>query len=105
MASIAIMVGGAIVNATAFVCGSYLTSYLSGGSNADEERKRHDLAVEKYQAAYEKYEENRTKLLDWIAANDRLNIEAKQNFTNTDYALKLFNKTHKEQLDLREPEF
>ena len=28
---------------------------------------RHDLTVEKYQAAYEKYQENRAKLLDWIA--------------------------------------
>ena len=86
MASIAIMIGGAIINATAFVGGSYLAKYLSGGSNAEEERKRHDLAVEKYQAAYEKYEENRTKLLDWLAANDRMKSEAKQNFENTDYA-------------------
>ena len=35
MASIAIMIGGAIVNATAFVGGSYLAKYLSGDS-ADE---------------------------------------------------------------------
>ena len=50
MASIAIMIGGAIINGTAFVGGRYLAKYLSGGSNAIEERKRHDLAVEKYQA-------------------------------------------------------
>ena len=65
MASIAIMVGGAmqcLVNATAFVGGSYLARFLSGGGKAvitEEERKRHVLAVEreieKYQAAYEKY--------------------------------------------------
>ena len=48
MASIAIMIEGAIVNATAFVDGSYLAKFLTGGSNAEEERKRHDLAVEKY---------------------------------------------------------
>ena len=47
MVSIAIMNGGAIMTATAFVGGSYLAKYLSGGSNAEEERKRHDLAVEK----------------------------------------------------------
>ena len=80
------MIGGAIINATAFVGGSYLAKYLSGKSNAEEERKRHDLAVEKYQAAYEKNEENRTKLIDWIATNDRMKTEAKQNFENTDYA-------------------
>ena len=30
MASIAIMIGGALINATAFVVGSYLAEYLSG---------------------------------------------------------------------------
>ena len=38
MASIAIMIGGAIVNATSFVGGSYLAKLLSGGSNSEEER-------------------------------------------------------------------
>ena len=90
---------------TAFVGGSYLAISLSGGSNAEEERKRHDLAVEKYQAAYEKYEENRIKLLDWISANDRIKGNAKQNFANIDYALKLYNKVHSEKLNLEEPEF
>ena len=42
------MIGGAIINAT-FVGGSYLAKYLSGSSDSDEEKKRHDLAVEKYQ--------------------------------------------------------
>ena len=49
MASIALMIGGAIINATTFVGGSYLAKYLSGSSDSDEEKKRHDLAVEKYQ--------------------------------------------------------
>ena len=37
-------------------------------------KKRHDLTVEKYQAAYEKYQENRTKLLDWIATPESKQI-------------------------------
>ena len=106
MASIAIMIGGALINATAFVGGSYLAKYLSGDKNSvEEEKKRHDLAVEKYQAAYEKYQENRTKLLDWIAANDRIKKEANQNFVDTDFALKLYNKAHSEELDMKEPHF
>ena len=40
MASIAIMVGGTIISATAFLSGSYLARYLSGGSDHDEEKKR-----------------------------------------------------------------
>ena len=45
MASIAIMIGGAILNATKFVGGSYLAKYMSG-DDAGVERKRHDLALE-----------------------------------------------------------
>ena len=47
MASIVIMIGGAVINVTAFTSGSYLTEYLSGDQNSAEEEKRHDLAVEK----------------------------------------------------------
>ena len=47
MASIVIMIGGAVINVTAFAGGSYLTEYLSGDQNSSEEEKRHDLAVEK----------------------------------------------------------
>ena len=104
MASIALMIGGAIINAT-FVGGSYLAKYLSGSSDSDEEKKRHDLAVEKYQKEYEKYEENRAKLNDWIMTNDRIKDEAKKNLENTDYALKLYNKIHQDDLSLREPQF
>ena len=105
MASIALMIGGAIINATTFVGGSYLAKYLSGSSDSDEEKKRHDLAVEKYQREYEEYEENRAKLNDWIMTNDRIKDEAKENFKNTDYALKLYNKIHQDDLSLREPQF
>ena len=105
MASISLMIGGAIINATTFVGGSYLAKYLSGSSDSDEEKKRHDLAVEKYQKEYEEYEENRAKLNDWIMTNDRIKDEAKENFKNTDYALKLYNKIHQDDLNLREPQF
>ena len=105
MASIALMIGGAIINATTFVGGSYLAKYLSGSSDSDEEKKRHDLAVDKYQKEYEEYEENRAKLNDWIMTNDRIKDEAKENFKNTDYALKLYNKIHQDDLSLREPQF
>ena len=44
--------------------------------------------MEQYQKAYEKYQENRTKLFDWIATNDRVKEQEKQYFEDTDYALK-----------------
>ena len=42
------MIGGALINATALVGGSSLAKYLSGDQNsAEEEKKRHDLTVER----------------------------------------------------------
>ena len=49
MASIAITIFGSIISVTAFIRRSYLAKYLSGSSDSDEEKKRHELAVEKYQ--------------------------------------------------------
>ena len=95
MASIAIMAGGAVLNAAAFIGGNYLARALGGGDKAAlDEKVRHDKALEAYQAAYAKYSRDRTKLLDWIATNTLIKAEAKQNFTNTDYAFKLYNQAH-----------
>ena len=65
------MIGGTPNNTTSFVSGQY----LGGDQNsAEKEKMRHDLTVEKYQAAYEKYQENRAKLLDWIATPESKQI-------------------------------
>ena len=45
MASIAILIGGALVNALAFTGSSHLFHRLSA-DNIDAERKRHDAAIE-----------------------------------------------------------
>ena len=58
--------------------GSYLVNFLSE-DQIEEEKKRHDIAVEKYRVAYEKNQENRTNFLDWIATV-RVKEQAKQNF-------------------------
>ena len=89
------MAGGAVLNAAAFIGGNYLARALGGGDKAAlDEKLRHDKALEAYQAAYAKYSRDRTKLLDWIATNTQIKAEAKQNFTNTDYAFKLYNQAH-----------
>ena len=98
MASIAIMIGGAVLNATAFIGGNYLARALGGGDKAAlAEKKCHDKALEDYQAAYAKYTRDRTQLLDWIATNAQTKEQAKQNFTNTDYAFKLYNQAHPDE--------
>ena len=104
MASIAIMVGGAVLNASPFIGGNYLARALGGGDKAAlEEKVRHDKALEEYQAAYAKYTRDRTKLLDWIATNAQIKAEAKQNFTNTDYAFKLYNQAHPDKIMIPPP--
>ena len=108
MASIAIMAGGAVLNAAAFIGGKYLARALGGGDKAAlDEKVLHDKALEVYQAAYAKYSHDRTKLLDWIATNTQIKAEAKQNFTNTDYAFKLYNQAHpeKQMIPPKEPKF
>ena len=96
MASIAIMIGGAVLNSAAFTGGNYLAKYLASdhGQAALAVKMRHDKALEAYQAAMEKYTRERTQLLDWIETNREINDQAKQNFTNTDHAFKLYNQAH-----------
>ena len=79
--------------------GNYLARYLSGDDPkaALEEKKRHDKGLEAYQAACAKYEKDRTKLLDWIETQHENKELAKQNFTNTDYAFKLYNRMHQDE--------
>ena len=48
MASVAMLIGGALVNTLAFTGSSYLFHRLSKDS-IDTERKRHDVAIEKLQ--------------------------------------------------------
>ena len=108
MASIAIMIGGAVLNTTAFIGGNYLVRALSGGDKAAlEEKKGRDKALGDYQAAYTKYTRDQTQLLDWIATNAQTKEQLKQNFTNTDYAFKLYNQAHPDEqmVPPKEPKF
>ena len=50
MASVAMLIEGALVNALAFTGSSYLFHRLSA-ANIDAERKRHDVVIEKLQKA------------------------------------------------------
>ena len=65
MATIALMIRGAIINASAFSGGNYLAHYLSGNGKAAQAKKTwHDKALEAYHAAMATYTRERTKLLD-----------------------------------------
>ena len=106
MASIAIVIGGAALNATSFIGGNYLVRYLSGDdkARAEKERERHDHALEKYNEAVERFREGQEKLQDFIAENDRLKHQTSQNLVNVYNALKLYNQTDNEKIALKEPQ-
>ena len=97
MASIAIMIGGAVLNATAFIGGSYLAKALGGQSESErlEEQKRHDRALEKHQSDVEAWQKERQQYRDWLDENYRNKVIADKNFENTDYAFKLYSQTHR----------
>ena len=65
MASVAMLVGGALVNTLAFSGSNYLFSMLRS-SGVDEERKRHDKAIEQLQSATAEWSKKRTECLDWL---------------------------------------
>ena len=62
MATIALMVGGAITNALAFSGSNFLFSQMSGAA----ERKRHNLAMENLQHERDTWNEERLERIDYI---------------------------------------
>jgi len=88
MATIGILIGGAIINAAAFTGGNALYRALEGDDKAGEERKRHDLAQEKLAKDNVAWSEARLQYIDYI---NQQRIKAKQtnmDFSSVDYALR-----------------
>ena len=61
MASLIALAGGAVINALTFSGSNFLFHKLS---SSDEERKRHDLAIEAYQRDHNKWIEKRQEEID-----------------------------------------
>ena len=93
MASIAIMVGAAIVNAVAFTAGNALYDKFGRGDGSDE-RLRHDKAIEDLQKASTEWSEKRTATLDWINTKLHEKSDARNAFDDVDKALDFYNETH-----------
>ena len=98
----AMMVGGAIVNALAFTGGNYLFSHM--GSHSDEERERHDKAVEQLEAAQVAWNKKRTERLDFINEQMQKEHHAEQTFDDVDQAMKQYYYVTGKQLDPLPPE-
>ena len=87
MASVAMLVGGALVNALAFSGSNYLFSTLRR-TGVDEERKRHDKAIEKLQSATTEWSKRRTERLDWLNEELRRQNHAEKTFHDVDVAIR-----------------
>ena len=82
MASLLFTVGGAVVNALAFSGTNFFFSSLT--DHGADERKRHDLAIEKLQREREECNRDRMKRLDFINKRLREENEAKIYINNVD---------------------
>jgi len=92
MASVAIMVGAAIVNAIAFMAGNALYDKYGRGDEA-EERLKHK-ATEELQKASVEWNKKRSEQLDWINSKLREKNVARAVFDDVDKALDFYNETY-----------
>ena len=91
MASVAMLIGGALANALAFTGSSYLFHKLSKDS-IDAERKRHDLAIEKLQKAQIEWTHKRQQRIDFINNQLRLERKAEVKFTELNDAMREYHE-------------
>ena len=103
MASVALLVGGALVNALAFSGNNYLFSKLQKSSGIDEERKRHDKVVEQLQAAQVALSRRRAERLDWINNMLRHQHHAVQTFRDVVVAMHEYSRVNGKNLDPLDP--
>ncbi len=94
------IIGSAIVNAFAFTGGGYLFRHLDKNSSI-EEQKRHNLATEKLNEKTVKYNEMKSKYLNYINSELYKQNISHRDFQNTDEAMRLYNSfTNTEKLYL-----
>ena len=87
MASITMLIRGALANAQASTGSSYLFHKLSA-DNIDAERKRHDAAIEELQKAQIEWTHKCQDRIDFINKQLRLERKAETKFTELNEAMK-----------------
>ena len=91
------LIRGALANALAFTGSSYWFHRLSKDS-IDKERKRHDVAIEKLQAAQIEWAHKRQQRIDFI--NNQLRLERKEEtkFTELNDAMREYHEVFGHEL-------
>ena len=87
MASVAMLIRGALANALAFTGSSYLFHRLSKDS-IDAERKRHDAVIEALQAAQIEWAHKWQQRIDFINNQLKLERKAETKFTKLNDAMR-----------------
>ena len=93
MASIAMLIGGALANALAFTGSSYLFSRPSKDS-IDKKRKRHYLVIGQLQKPQVEWAQKRLQRIDFINKQLRLERKAKIKFTEFNDAVRRYLDTN-----------
>ena len=96
MASIAMMAGGALINALAFSGTNAAFSLL--GDHGGTERKRHDIAMERLSKARENWNRDRQERLDLINKTLSDQRHAKQTFSDLGIAMREYYKVTSQSL-------
>ena len=87
----------ALANALALTGISYLFHRLSA-DNIDAERKRHDLAIEKFQKAQIEWAHKRQERIDFINKQLRLERKAETKFTELNEAMREYHEVFDHEL-------
>ena len=91
MASVAMLIGGALANPLAFTSSSYLFHRLSA-DNIDAERKRHDAATEALQKAQIEWTHKCQQRIDFTNNQLRLERKAETKFTELNDAMREYHE-------------
>ena len=91
------LIGGALANAIAFTSSSYLFHSLPA-DNIDTERKRHDVAREKLQAAQIEWTHKWQQRINFINNQLRLERKAETKFTELNDAMREYHEVFGHEL-------
>ena len=97
MASVAMLIGGALANALAFTGSSYLFHRLSA-DNIDAEGKRHNAAIEALQKAQKEWTHKCQQRIDFINKQLRLERKAETKFTKLTDAMREYHEVFGHEL-------
>ena len=102
MVSLLLTISGAVVNALAFSSTNFVFSRLT--DHGEEDCKRHDLELEKFQKARDEWNKDRTKRLDFINKRSREQNKARAYINNVDEAVVEYYRVFAKQIKPLPPE-